>query len=419
MALPFTLLRPGVVASSFKAAIAGGTPTDIFTQSPGTQGFYYDPGVLSSMWQDAARTIPVTADGQPVGAMNDLSGNGHHLIQETDAKRPTYRKPGGYGKAYLDFNGTTQTLYAENATATTLPWAGSSQFDALTLVGIINAGTNRYMRTHRQWIASGNNSASANFPGSSAGWQNSFINSIGNAATRNMGAYGPTRPFALFEQIVSAAATAVGAIDGTTTTVTAAGPGVSGAVSTGRLVIGGIANNTGLVDNSSIAMNWYGSLYAGRVISGAEQALIRSWWSLKQYRMLVTANGGDNYVNTADFQLRDVAGVADTGHVSGAASTTFGAGYEFDKAFDGVNTTGAGGGISYWSSAAANINGAWLQSNRMSQAEPVELALRARHVTGAPRDFSIQKFSGGSWNTIKSFTGVTFSLDQQLIFSLL
>ena len=39
----------------------------------GEQGFAYDPNDLSTMYQDAAGTIPVTAVGQPVGLMLDKS----------------------------------------------------------------------------------------------------------------------------------------------------------------------------------------------------------------------------------------------------------------------------------------------------------------------------------------------------------
>lgn len=39
----------------------------------GEQGFFYDPNDLSTMYQDAAGTIPVTAAGQPVGLVLDKS----------------------------------------------------------------------------------------------------------------------------------------------------------------------------------------------------------------------------------------------------------------------------------------------------------------------------------------------------------
>ena len=38
----------------------------------GEQGFAYDPNDLSTMYQDTAGTIPVTAAGQPVGLMIEI-----------------------------------------------------------------------------------------------------------------------------------------------------------------------------------------------------------------------------------------------------------------------------------------------------------------------------------------------------------
>lgn len=55
----------------------------------GEQGAWYDPSDLSTMYQDAAGTIPVTAVGQPVGKILDKSGRGNHAAQSTTASRPT------------------------------------------------------------------------------------------------------------------------------------------------------------------------------------------------------------------------------------------------------------------------------------------------------------------------------------------
>ena len=58
--------------------IGGNTPTldqqiqkKLFAN--GEQGFFYDPNDLSTLYQDAAGAIPVTASGQPVGLMLDKS----------------------------------------------------------------------------------------------------------------------------------------------------------------------------------------------------------------------------------------------------------------------------------------------------------------------------------------------------------
>ncbi len=47
-----------------------------------------DPSDLSTMFQDDAGTVPVTAVEQPVGKILDVSGNGNHFVQATLAKRP-------------------------------------------------------------------------------------------------------------------------------------------------------------------------------------------------------------------------------------------------------------------------------------------------------------------------------------------
>lgn len=45
----------------------------------GEQGAFYDPSDFSTLSQDNAGTVPVTAAGQPVGYIRDKSGRGNHL----------------------------------------------------------------------------------------------------------------------------------------------------------------------------------------------------------------------------------------------------------------------------------------------------------------------------------------------------
>ena len=52
-------------------------------------GAWFDPSDLSTLYQDAAGTIPVTAVEQPVGKILDKSGNGNHATQSVTASRPT------------------------------------------------------------------------------------------------------------------------------------------------------------------------------------------------------------------------------------------------------------------------------------------------------------------------------------------
>lgn len=64
----------------------------------GEQGAFYLPQPVVNgqqvLFQDAAGTIPVTADGDPVGLMRDISGNGKYATQTSSAARPVYRTDG-------------------------------------------------------------------------------------------------------------------------------------------------------------------------------------------------------------------------------------------------------------------------------------------------------------------------------------
>ena len=98
--------------------IGGNTPT--FDQqilklfSNGEQGFFYDPNDLSTMFLDAAGTIPVTAVGQPVGLIRDKSGRNNHAYQSGSASRPILRKNAVTGANYLEFDGSDDFLQTGN-----------------------------------------------------------------------------------------------------------------------------------------------------------------------------------------------------------------------------------------------------------------------------------------------------------------
>ena len=70
------------------------TPRNILNQAivraivSENNGLLFDPSDLSTLYQDAAGTIPVTAVEQPVGKMLDKSGNGNHATQSVTASRP-------------------------------------------------------------------------------------------------------------------------------------------------------------------------------------------------------------------------------------------------------------------------------------------------------------------------------------------
>ena len=74
---------PETVAWTFPANIFGA----------GDNGGYYNPSVLSSVWEDSARTTPASVNG-PVGCLDDLSGKGNHLLQATTSLKPILRQTG-------------------------------------------------------------------------------------------------------------------------------------------------------------------------------------------------------------------------------------------------------------------------------------------------------------------------------------
>lgn len=88
-------------------AISGFSPSQLF--AAGEQGVWYDPSDFSTMFQDSAGTIPVTAVEQPVGRILDKSGRGNHATQPTTTKRPILRQDVA-GRYYLAFDGTDDRL---------------------------------------------------------------------------------------------------------------------------------------------------------------------------------------------------------------------------------------------------------------------------------------------------------------------
>lgn len=55
---------------------------------------FFDAANADSFYQDHTESAPVTADSQPIGCWKDLSSNGHDLVQDISAARPTYRNDG-------------------------------------------------------------------------------------------------------------------------------------------------------------------------------------------------------------------------------------------------------------------------------------------------------------------------------------
>lgn len=90
-------------------------PRELFAS--GEQGLWLDPSDFSTMWQDSAKTTPVTAAGQPVGYIADKSGRGNDASQSTSASRPTLARIPASGRRNL----LTRTEEFDNAA-----WAKSN-----------------------------------------------------------------------------------------------------------------------------------------------------------------------------------------------------------------------------------------------------------------------------------------------------
>jgi hypothetical protein len=84
----------------------GFSPLELFASGEG--GAWYDPSDLTTLFQDAAGTIPVVSDGDPVGLMQDKSGNGNDVTQTVSASRPVYRTNGTLH--WLEFDGVDDVL---------------------------------------------------------------------------------------------------------------------------------------------------------------------------------------------------------------------------------------------------------------------------------------------------------------------
>ena len=101
--VPFSQYVDRVIRAPF-------SPLELF--SGGKKGVWYDPSDLSTMFQDAAGTIPVTANGDPVGLIRDKSGNDSHIVQTVSAARPTYQTDGFLH--WLQFDGVDDFLESAN-----------------------------------------------------------------------------------------------------------------------------------------------------------------------------------------------------------------------------------------------------------------------------------------------------------------
>lgn len=81
------MIGPGINLLQVAVNQASGfSPLSLFAS--GEEGAWYDPSDLSTLFQDEAGTVPVTAGGQPVRLILDKSGRNNHAPAPSDAARP-------------------------------------------------------------------------------------------------------------------------------------------------------------------------------------------------------------------------------------------------------------------------------------------------------------------------------------------
>lgn len=94
----------------------------------GEQGAWYDPSDMSTLFQDSAGTVPVTAVEQPVGRILDKSGRGNHASQATTTKRPVLSRRVNLLTKTEQFD---DAIWAK-ANATVVPNVVASPYGSLT-----------------------------------------------------------------------------------------------------------------------------------------------------------------------------------------------------------------------------------------------------------------------------------------------
>ena len=121
------------------ALLSGSTFTPAALFAGGEQGVWYDPTDLTTMFQDAAGTTPVTAVEQPVGLIRDKSGRGNHASQSTAASRPVL-------SARVNLLTQTETLSDWNQSTVTLTTGISDPGGGTTAVTIAATGASSFAR---------------------------------------------------------------------------------------------------------------------------------------------------------------------------------------------------------------------------------------------------------------------------------
>lgn len=137
------------VEDSGESSVSRPIPLSII--QPPSFTWKYDISDVSSLRQNTNGTTAVTADGDPVGYVTDLSGNGYHLIAVSDSARPVYRTDGVLH--WLEVDGSADAMQSAASLQVQLPsFASVSVYreennSALGLLSISTNATNHFSLT--------------------------------------------------------------------------------------------------------------------------------------------------------------------------------------------------------------------------------------------------------------------------------
>lgn len=112
-----------------------------------TDWYWYDDADLTTLFQDIAGTIPVAADGDPIGKQLDKSGNGlHRTAMNGTTARPIWRTDGT--KCWIEWNGTSHGMQ----TAVTSKFVGKTQI--VVIAGLRKATSPTGFRAYLEYTTS-------------------------------------------------------------------------------------------------------------------------------------------------------------------------------------------------------------------------------------------------------------------------
>ncbi len=248
------------------------TPARLFYDT-NANGAWFDPSDMTTLFQDAAMTIPVTASGQLVGAMRDKSGRNNHVYQTDNSKRPTFT---------IDANDLHSITFANGKFLISNKNVPFSRSNGAYLGIMTKQNTN--VNDARMFVAgstgSGSSAQTTSGFGISAGGASEYFGYYsGNVLTRTLGT-GPT-PLGVYEATIANntlqlyANGVAGQSNSSSTFLTTTGP------------IGfGVEISSGAPSQSQAWQQYIGEIYGfiyigGRVVTAAEMSSARSYQMIK------------------------------------------------------------------------------------------------------------------------------------------